>query len=68
MKHEFECIIVGSGGAGLYSALETSANAKTAVFSKLYPRPGAITGAAAGRYISAALGNREEDKPEWHAL
>jgi succinate dehydrogenase / fumarate reductase flavoprotein subunit len=66
LKHEFECIIVGSGGAGLYSALETSAHAKTAVLSKLYPVR-SHTGAAQGG-ISAALGNREEDKPEWHAF
>ncbi|HKK99322.1 MAG TPA: succinate dehydrogenase flavoprotein subunit [Desulfotignum sp.] len=66
MKHVFECIIVGSGGAGLYAALETSAKAKTAVLSKLYPVR-SHTGAAQGG-ISAALGNREEDKPEWHAF
>lgn len=66
MKHEFECIIVGSGGAGLYTALETSARAKTAVLSKLYPVR-SHTGAAQGG-ISAALGNTEEDKPEWHAF
>ncbi|MBI9092849.1 MAG: succinate dehydrogenase flavoprotein subunit [Desulfobacterium sp.] len=66
MKHEFECVIVGSGGAGLYSALETSACAKTAVLSKVYPVR-SHTGAAQGG-ISAALGNREEDKPEWHAF
>ncbi|MEX1298986.1 MAG: FAD-binding protein, partial [Desulfotignum sp.] len=66
MKHEFECVIVGSGGAGLYAALETSAQANTAVLSKLYPVR-SHTGAAQGG-ISAALGNREEDKPEWHAF
>ena len=66
MNHEFECIIVGSGGAGLYSALETSAGAKTAVLSKLYPVR-SHTGAAQGG-ISAALGNREEDTPRWHAF
>ena len=66
MNHEFECIIVGSGGAGLYSALETSDGAKTAVLSKLYPVR-SHTGAAQGG-ISAALGNREEDNPRWHAF
>ena len=35
--HEYEAIIVGSGGAGLYAALEASQSAKTAVLSKLYP-------------------------------
>ncbi len=38
----------------------------TAVLSKLYPVR-SHTGAAQGG-ISAALGNREEDKPEWHAF
>jgi succinate dehydrogenase / fumarate reductase flavoprotein subunit len=63
--HEYEAVIIGAGGAGLYAALEASKNAKTAVLSKLYPVR-SHTGAAQGG-ISAALGNVEEDKPEWHA-
>ncbi|MCP4691227.1 MAG: succinate dehydrogenase flavoprotein subunit [Desulfobacterales bacterium] len=66
MIHQFDAIIVGSGGAGLYTALEASQKAKTAVLSKLYPIR-SHTGAAQGG-ISAALGNVEEDKPEWHAF
>ncbi len=66
MIHQFDAIIVGSGGAGLYTALEASRKAKTAVLSKLYPIR-SHTGAAQGG-ISAALGNVEEDKPEWHAF
>ncbi|MFW6372702.1 MAG: succinate dehydrogenase flavoprotein subunit [Thermodesulfobacteriota bacterium] len=66
MIHEFEAVIVGAGGAGLYSALEASKNAKTAVLSKVYATR-SHTGAAQGG-ISAALGNVEEDKPEWHAF
>jgi succinate dehydrogenase / fumarate reductase flavoprotein subunit len=46
--------------AGLYA----SRGAKTAVISKLYPTR-SHTGAAQGG-ISAALGNSEEDNPEWH--
>jgi succinate dehydrogenase / fumarate reductase flavoprotein subunit len=46
--------------AGLYA----SKTAKTAVISKMYPTR-SHTGAAQGG-ISAALGNYEEDKPEWH--
>lgn len=65
MIHEFEAVIIGSGGAGLYAALEASKTANTAVLSKLYPVR-SHTGAAQGG-ISAALGNVEEDKPEWHA-
>ncbi len=66
MIHQFETIIVGSGGAGLYAALEASQRSQTAVLSKLFPVR-SHTGAAQGG-ISAALGNVEEDKPEWHAF
>jgi succinate dehydrogenase / fumarate reductase flavoprotein subunit len=69
IKHEFDSVIVGSGGAGLYAALEASraggAN-RTAVISKVMPIR-SHTGAAQGG-IGAALGNVEEDKPEWHAF
>lgn len=63
-NHQFEVIVVGAGGAGLMAGLYASRNAKTAVISKLYPTR-SHTGAAQGG-ISAALGNYEEDKPEWH--
>jgi succinate dehydrogenase subunit A (EC 1.3.5.1) len=66
MKHQYEAIIVGAGGAGLYAALEASKTAKTAVLSKLYPVR-SHTGAAQGG-IAAALGNLEEDRPEWHSF
>ncbi|KGE70908.1 succinate dehydrogenase flavoprotein subunit [Spirochaeta lutea] len=66
MVHEFDAVIVGAGGAGLYAALEASKTAKTAVVSKLYPSR-SHTGAAQGG-IGAALGNLDEDKPEWHAF
>ncbi|NNK96674.1 MAG: succinate dehydrogenase flavoprotein subunit [Desulfobacterales bacterium] len=66
MIHKFDTVIVGSGGAGLYAALEASKKSKTAVLSKLYPIR-SHTGAAQGG-ISAALGNVEEDKAEWHAF
>jgi succinate dehydrogenase / fumarate reductase flavoprotein subunit len=66
VKHEFDAVIVGAGGAGLYAALEASKAAKTAVVSKLYPSR-SHTGAAQGG-IGAALGNMEEDRPEWHAF
>lgn len=64
--HTFDAIIVGSGGSGLYAALEVSGQAKTAVLSKIYPVR-SHTGAAQGG-ISAALGNVEEDQPRWHAF
>lgn len=66
MIHQFDTVIVGSGGAGLYAALEASQKSKTAVLSKLHPVR-SHTGAAQGG-ISAALGNVEEDKAEWHAF
>ncbi|AHC16225.1 succinate dehydrogenase flavoprotein subunit [Salinispira pacifica] len=66
MIHEFDAVIIGAGGSGLYAALEASKSSKTAVISKLYPSR-SHTGAAQGG-IGAALGNYEEDKPEWHAF
>jgi succinate dehydrogenase flavoprotein subunit len=66
MVHEFDALIVGAGGAGLYAALEASAQARTAVLSKLHPMR-SHTGAAQGG-IGAALCNVEEDRPEWHAF
>ena len=63
--HQFDALIVGAGGAGLMAALNASKTVKTAVISKLYPTR-SHTGAAQGG-ISAALGNIEEDKWEWHA-
>src|SRR5215211_2169795 len=61
---QFEVVVVGAGGAGLMAGLYASRGAKTAVISKLYPTR-SHTGAAQGG-ISAALGNYEEDRPEWH--
>jgi succinate dehydrogenase / fumarate reductase flavoprotein subunit len=63
--HTFDAVIVGAGGAGLMAALYASGAANVAVISKLYPTR-SHTGAAQGG-ISAALGNVEEDKWEWHA-
>ncbi len=62
--HQFEVLVVGAGGAGLMAGLYASRTAKTAVISKLYPTR-SHTGAAQGG-IGAALGNLEEDHPEWH--
>ncbi len=62
--HQYDVVVVGAGGAGLMAALYASQRAKTAVISKLYPTR-SHTGAAQGG-IGAALGNMEEDHPEWH--
>lgn len=66
MEHQYDALIIGAGGSGLYAALEASKSAKTAVLSKLYPMR-SHTGAAQGG-IGAALGNLEEDRTEWHAF
>ncbi len=63
--HTFDAVIVGAGGAGLMAALYASGKANVAVISKLYPTR-SHTGAAQGG-VSAALGNKEEDRWEWHA-
>jgi len=63
--HRYDCLIVGAGGAGLYAALALSQRkANVAVLSKLYPTR-SHTGAAQGG-VSAALGNTEDDNPDWH--
>jgi succinate dehydrogenase / fumarate reductase flavoprotein subunit len=62
--HQFDVLVVGAGGAGLMAALYASKTANTAVLSKLYPTR-SHTGAAQGG-VGAALGNEEEDHPEWH--
>jgi len=64
--HEFDVVVVGAGGAGLMAGLYASRSAKTAVISKLYPTR-SHTGTAQGG-IGAALGNLEEDRPEWHTF
>ena len=64
--HTYDALVVGGGGAGMRAAIELSDRVKTAVISKLYPTR-SHTGAAQGG-VCAALGNVEEDSPEWHAF
>jgi succinate dehydrogenase / fumarate reductase flavoprotein subunit len=64
--HTYDAVIVGAGGAGLRAAIEASKGVRTAVISKLYPTR-SHTGTAQGG-MCAALGNVEEDSPEWHAF
>lgn len=66
--HTYDALVVGGGGAGMMSAIYLSRQPgiRTAVISKLYPTR-SHTGAAQGG-ICAALGNLEEDSPEWHAF
>ncbi len=66
--HHYDALVVGGGGAGLMAAIYLSRHPelRSAVISKLYPTR-SHTGAAQGG-IGAALGNLEEDHPEWHAF
>ncbi|GIU97173.1 MAG: succinate dehydrogenase flavoprotein subunit [Actinomycetota bacterium] len=64
--HTYDALVVGGGGAGMRAAIELSDRVRTAVISKLYPTR-SHTGAAQGG-VCAALGNTEEDHPEWHAF
>jgi succinate dehydrogenase / fumarate reductase flavoprotein subunit len=64
--HTYDAVIVGGGGGGLRAAIETSDRVSTAVISKLYPTR-SHTGTAQGG-MCAALGNVEEDSPEWHTF
>jgi len=57
-------IIIGSGMAGLRAAVELANSTDIAVISKVFPTR-SHSGAAQGG-ITAALGNEEEDNPEWH--
>lgn len=57
-------IIIGSGMAGLRAAVELAGSTDIAVISKVFPTR-SHSGAAQGG-ITAALGNEEEDNPEWH--
>jgi succinate dehydrogenase / fumarate reductase flavoprotein subunit len=66
VTHTYDVVIVGAGGAGLRAAIEAADRCRTAVISKLYPTR-SHTGAAQGG-MCAALGNVEEDSPEWHAF
>src|SRR5690554_7783770 len=67
MIFSHDVVIVGAGGSGLMAALYAKeGGADVAVISKLHPLR-SHTGAAQGG-IGAALGNLEEDSPEWHAF
>ena len=66
MTHQFDVIIVGAGGAGLRAAAEIPNSYSCAVLTKVHPLR-SHTGAAQGG-VCAALGNLEEDNPEWHAF
>jgi len=63
---DYDIVIVGAGGAGLYAALQTSKEQglKIAVLSKVFPTRSHTSAAQGG--INAALGNVAPDSPEKH--
>ncbi|NIS60080.1 MAG: succinate dehydrogenase flavoprotein subunit [Proteobacteria bacterium] len=64
MHFQHDVVIVGSGLAGLRAAIEVMGVGDVAIISKVLPTR-SHSGAAQGG-ITAALGNEEEDRWEWH--
>ncbi|MDQ3573564.1 MAG: succinate dehydrogenase flavoprotein subunit [Actinomycetota bacterium] len=64
LRHSYDAVIVGAGGAGMRAAIEAAGKCRTAVITKLYATR-SHTGAAQGG-MCAALANVEEDSWEWH--
>ena len=64
MNFQHDILIIGAGLAGLRAAVECVGEADVAVVSKVFPTR-SHSGAAQGG-ITAALGNEEEDRWEWH--
>jgi succinate dehydrogenase / fumarate reductase, flavoprotein subunit len=62
--HEYDVLVVGSGGAGQRAALELAQeNYRVAVVSKVYPTRSHTVAAQGG--INAALGNTDEGGDDW---
>ena len=62
---KFDAIVVGAGGSGLRASLQLAEGGlSVAVLSKVFPTRSHTVAAQGG--IGAALGNMEEDHPEWH--
>jgi succinate dehydrogenase / fumarate reductase, flavoprotein subunit len=65
IEHEYDVVVVGAGGAGLRATLGMgAAGLKTACITKVFPTRSHTVAAQGG--ISAALGNLEEDRWQWH--
>ena len=65
IKHTYDAVIVGAGGAGLRAALQLSeAGLKTAVLTKVFPTRSHTVAAQGG--VAASLGNSTEDNWHWH--
>lgn len=65
IDHEYDCVVVGAGGAGLRAAFGLAESGfKTACISKLFPTRSHTVAAQGG--INAALGNMHKDDWHWH--
>ena len=65
IDHEYDCVVVGAGGAGLRAAFGLAQDGfKTACISKLFPTRSHTVAAQGG--INAALGNMHKDDWHWH--
>ncbi|KTW26841.1 succinate dehydrogenase [ubiquinone] flavoprotein subunit, mitochondrial [Pneumocystis jirovecii RU7] len=65
VDHEYDVVVVGSGGAGLRAAFGLAeAGYNTACITKLFPTRSHTVAAQGG--INAALGNMTEDDWRWH--
>lgn len=65
IRHEYDVVVVGAGGAGLRATLGMgAAGLRTACVTKLFPTRSHTVAAQGG--IGAALGNMEEDDWRWH--
>jgi succinate dehydrogenase / fumarate reductase flavoprotein subunit len=64
--HTFDFLVIGAGLAGCSAAIEASRKGTVAVLTKLYPTRSHSSAAQGG--IAAAIGNEEEDSPEWHTF
>lgn len=66
INHEFDVVVVGAGGAGLRAIVGMAeAGLRAACITKLFPTRSHTVAAQGG--ISAALGNIQPDKWQWHA-
>ena len=64
-EYEFDVVVIGAGGAGLRATMGVAEKGfKTACISKLFPTRSHTVAAQGG--ISAALGNVEDDKWQYH--